>query len=110
MQTSTVNVNTSFGVVQKFPIDLESLVARPDEVDTTAKHVLSYPMVILLMLKGCLRSAFLDTSLDSLPLFNRTLELNEVVNVTGREGTERTGVEEGKRADDDYSPGRGFYR
>lgn len=65
---STVNVGAAFGVVRKFPFDVDVLV---DEVSQDLTQiVVPYRDVLFLVLKASLRSTFLRTSLDSAPLFD----------------------------------------
>jgi hypothetical protein len=77
--TASVNVPAAFGIIQRFPIDIDVLMERADITSIVGQHVLSYPIILLLFLKAVLRSAFLRTSLDSMPLWDVVLSAEEVV-------------------------------
>jgi hypothetical protein len=77
--TASVNVPAAFGMIQRFPIDTDVLMERADIPSIVGQHVLSYPTVLLLFLKAVVRSTFLRTSLDSMPLWDVVLSAEEVV-------------------------------
>lgn len=74
MESGTVDVITVFGVVQKFPVS--------GNIDRTIKHVVSYEQVLLMALKAVVRSTFLQTSLNSEPLLDRVLEMEEITTLS----------------------------
>ncbi|KAJ5556372.1 hypothetical protein N7494_000287 [Penicillium frequentans] len=72
---STLDIPSSMGVVQKFPID-QSVLFPDQKVRTEVVHHLLFAA-----LKACLRSVFLETSLDSTPLFGAFLKIGETVHM-----------------------------
>ena len=80
-------VKAVFGAEQRFPIDLAALF--PEHSTSTATDTMSGPNavgvsfthLVLIVLKASLRSAFLKTSLNSLPLFEQFAKMDEVVYV-----------------------------
>ncbi|KAK5112678.1 hypothetical protein LTR85_011189 [Meristemomyces frigidus] len=81
LATSAVGIPTVFGIIQKFPVKIDVLVDDPQALQRTGHIDIVYPVFVMLVLKAALRSAFLDTSLDSLPLFEKVMSLEDVVHV-----------------------------
>lgn len=79
--TSTINIPTVFGIVQKFPIEISVLLDEPLSVQGQGHFDIGYTELLMLVLKASLRSAFLETSLDSLPLFKKVMSMNDVIHV-----------------------------
>jgi len=61
---------TIMGALKEFPIHLDILLDDPRGFPRSGLTKVSYVDVLFLVLKACLRSAFLETSLDSTPLFD----------------------------------------
>lgn len=61
---------TIMGASKVFPLDLHVLLEDPRAFAKSGITKISYVDVLLLVLKACLRSTFLETSLDSTPLFD----------------------------------------
>ncbi|KAJ5355699.1 hypothetical protein N7517_010308 [Penicillium concentricum] len=76
-QSPTLNIPSSMGVVQKFPLDLSVLC--PDQQVRNELIEINYHQLLFAALKACLRSVVLETSLDSTPLFEAFLEMGETV-------------------------------
>jgi hypothetical protein len=76
-ESKTLAVGTVLGVIKKFPVDVDVLVDNLGTSQTTGQVELSYDTVLFVMLKACLRSTFLKTSLDSAPLFKSFLGSQE---------------------------------
>ncbi|KAJ9602905.1 hypothetical protein H2200_012685 [Cladophialophora chaetospira] len=74
---ATLNVPTVMGAVQRFVVDLGALFpSTPVGAGTVS---IKYAHVVFAVLKACLRSAMIETSLDSSPLFTAFLQMNDVV-------------------------------
>lgn len=69
------------GSEQRFPVDLLALFPNFVVTHGTIDIDISFTNLILMVLKASVRSAFLKTSLDSLPLFERVMKLDDVVYV-----------------------------
>jgi hypothetical protein len=76
---STLNIPSSMGAVQKFPVDQSVLF--PDQKVCTEVVQIKYHHLLFAALKACLRSVFLETSLDSTPLFRAFLKTGEAVHM-----------------------------
>jgi hypothetical protein len=74
--SSGLSIPSLMGVVQKFPVDLGVLF--PGENIGAGAVEISFSHFMFAALKACLRSAFLETSLDSTPLFEAFLGLDRV--------------------------------
>jgi hypothetical protein len=74
---STLNVPAVMGFVQRFPVELALL--HPGLPTDDGPITITYCEVMFAALKACVRSTFLGTSLDSLPLFRTVLEMDTVV-------------------------------
>ena len=61
---------TIMGALKEFPIHLDVLLDDPRGFPQSGLTNVSYVDVLFLVLKACVRSAFLETSLDSTPLFD----------------------------------------
>jgi hypothetical protein len=72
-ETATIAIGTVMGAVKRLPIDLDVLLDNPQRFVRSEVTELRYVEVLLLLLKACLRSTFLKTSLDSTPLFDDVL-------------------------------------
>lgn len=70
-------MRTVLGAEQRFPVDLSALC--PNHVASQSALDISFSNLILIVLKASLRSAFLKTSLDSLPLFEQVMKMEDVV-------------------------------
>ena len=81
-KASTVNVGAAFGLIRKFPVDVDVLVDdEPEDIAGLGSIVIPYRDVLVLCLKASLRSTFLKTSLDSTPLFDWLMGGEEVLDV-----------------------------
>ncbi|KAM0689341.1 hypothetical protein Q7P36_011418 [Cladosporium allicinum] len=60
----------TMGALKVFPMDLDVLLDDPRAFPRSGTTQIPYVDVLFLVLKACLRSAFLETSLDSKPLFD----------------------------------------
>lgn len=78
LESSTLNVVSVMGMVQKFPVDIDVLIDNPAMIDRTANKRIPYRNAILLVLKASLKSAYLQTSVDSQPLYQMVLEIDEI--------------------------------
>jgi hypothetical protein len=78
-QLPTLNIPSSMGVVQKFPID-RSVICLDQHVSTEIIEI-KYHHLLFGALKACLRSVLLDTSLDSTPLFEAFMAMGEIVHM-----------------------------
>ena len=67
---ATISTYTIMGARKVFPLDLDVLVDDPHAFIRSGTIQVPYVDVLLLVLKACLRSTFLETSLDSTPLFD----------------------------------------
>jgi hypothetical protein len=67
---ATISTYTIMGARKVFPLDLDVLVDDPRGFVRSGTIQVPYVDVLLLVLKACLRSTFLETSLDSTPLFD----------------------------------------
>lgn len=76
LKKSTIDIITVMGLVQHFAVDLDVLVSKPAK---DGQLVIPYTRVMLLVLQASLRSTVLETSMDSLPLFQQVLGLTETV-------------------------------
>ena len=72
---ATLDVPSIMGMVQKFPVDLDKLLPGKNTQSGTIQ--IKYHHVIFAVLKACLRSTVIATSLDSKPLFNAFLEMGD---------------------------------
>jgi hypothetical protein len=73
----SLNIQAVFGIMQPFPFDLDVLF--PNEIVEHNIVRVKYSAVILSALKASLRSAFLVTSMDSLPLFELVMSSDGLV-------------------------------
>lgn len=78
MTSSTLNVVSAMGMVQKFPVDIDVLFTNPTAIDRSKDIVIPYKSVLLLVTKATLKSAYLETCLDSEPLFSCVMGMDEV--------------------------------
>ena len=69
------------GATQHFPLDLEYLFPKIDLNIPTRK--VKYQEIMFVALKACLRSAVMETSLDSGHLFDAFVNMSETVYVSG---------------------------
>ncbi|KAH9240173.1 hypothetical protein K456DRAFT_1719498 [Colletotrichum gloeosporioides 23] len=76
---STLNVPSVMGVIQKYPVDITQIF--PGENISIEAVEIRFHHLIFAALKACLRSTVLETSLDSTPLFEAFLQMNEVVHM-----------------------------
>lgn len=83
-QTVRLNMNnpalimrTVLGVQQRFPVDLSALF--PNYTASQGAVEISFTDLILIVLKASLRSVFLKTSMDPLPLFDQVMKMDDVV-------------------------------
>ncbi|KAI0177743.1 hypothetical protein BJ166DRAFT_30422 [Pestalotiopsis sp. NC0098] len=67
------------GVVQKFPVDFG--VLYPGETIAVEAIQLSLSRLMFAALKACLRSVFLETCLESTPLFEAFIDMNDEIQV-----------------------------
>jgi hypothetical protein len=67
---ATISTYTIMGARKVFPMDSDVLVDDPRGFVRSGTIQVPYVDVLLLVLKACLRSTFLETSLDSTPLFD----------------------------------------
>lgn len=67
------------GVVQKFPVDIGALY--PGQTIAVEAIQVSYSQMMFAALKACLRSVFLETCLDSAPLFEAFLGMGDEVQI-----------------------------
>jgi hypothetical protein len=67
---ATISTYTIMGARKVFPLDLDVLLDDPRASIRSGTIQVPYVDVLLLVLKACLRSTFLETSLDSTPLFD----------------------------------------
>jgi hypothetical protein len=73
----TLNVPAVMGFTQRFPLALALL--HPELPNDDGPITITFGEVIFAALKASVRSTFLETSLDSLPLFRTVLEMDTVV-------------------------------
>lgn len=73
----TLNIPSSMGVVQKFHLDRNIL--SPEQNVCNEEVQIKYHDLLFAALKACLRSALLETSLDSTDLFEAFLKMGETV-------------------------------
>lgn len=67
---ATISTYTTMGARKVFPLDLDVLLDDPRAFPRSGTTQIPYVDVLLMVLKACLRSTFLETSLDSTPLFD----------------------------------------
>ena len=67
------------GVTQEFPVDFEALFPAKDLALPIVK--VKFQDIMFSALKACLKSAVLETSLDSGPLFEAFMNMSEKVYV-----------------------------
>ncbi|GAB1312575.1 hypothetical protein MFIFM68171_02785 [Madurella fahalii] len=66
------------GLNQRFPVDLTVLYPGNTEVMNIGVFSISSTQLLLAALRACLRSAFLETSLDSTPLFEAYMAMTDI--------------------------------
>jgi hypothetical protein len=75
----SINLKIVLGIVRPFPVDPAALFSgyEPDE------RIISvfYTNLMMTVWKASVRSAFLKTSLNSLPLSERVLRMDEIMHV-----------------------------
>lgn len=81
LDDATLNVPAVFGIVKKFPVDRGLLVESAGRALPPGVLEIDYTVLILLALKATIRSSFLETSLDSTPLFEKVMAMSDVVYV-----------------------------
>ena len=67
---ATISTYTIMGARKVFPLDLDVLLDDPRAFPRSGATQIPYVDVLLMVLKACLRSTFLETSLDSTLLFD----------------------------------------
>jgi hypothetical protein len=67
------------GYIQEFPVEFPALY--PGEEARAGIIAVPYPQLMFACLKACVRSTFLETSLDSLPLFKAVTNMRPVVHM-----------------------------
>lgn len=77
LRESRIEVSSVFGIPQIFPIDFEVLC--PGEVLPDEVVAIPYVNLIMAALKATLRSTFLNTSVNSLPLFSKVMAADELI-------------------------------
>jgi hypothetical protein len=75
--TPGLKIPSIMGVVQRFPVDLGALF--PGDDLTPGEVEISFSHLLFAALKACLRSAFLETILDSTPVFEAFLSMDKVI-------------------------------
>ena len=65
--------------IARFPIDTDILFPDTGQNDLSGTLTVPLAKVILVCQRAALRSAMLDTALDSVPLFEAVRQLDEVV-------------------------------
>lgn len=70
-------MRTVLGAEQRFPVDLQAFF--PNYAASQSAVDISFTNLILVVLKASLRSAIVKTSLDSLPLFEQVMKMDDVV-------------------------------
>ena len=75
----SVEVPTVMNFIARFPIDTDILFPDTGQNDLSGTLTVPLAKVILVCQRAALRSAMLDTALDSVPLFEAVRQLDEVV-------------------------------
>lgn len=81
VDNASLNVPAMLGIIQKFPVDRGLLSETAGGALPSGLLDILYTELVLLSLKATVRSAFLETSLDSTPLFERVMAMSEVIYV-----------------------------
>lgn len=81
VENGCLTIPTVMGIMQKFAIDFDAVMHENDRQDTPI--TLSYTMLMILSLKASLRSTFFETSLDSLPLFEKVMSMKDQIAYVG---------------------------
>lgn len=79
LDAKTINVATVMNYVCKFPIDIDVLFPDADPTDVVGLVQVPLWSVILMCQKAALRSAMMDSALDSKPLFAAITALESTV-------------------------------
>lgn len=77
LHNPAIVIKAVLGAEQRFPVDLPELF--PNFVASQRSIDISFTHLVLIVLKASVRSAFLKTSLDSSPLFERVMKMDDTV-------------------------------
>jgi hypothetical protein len=76
LHNPSIIMKAVLGAERRFPVDLPPLF--PNHVASQTAVDVSFTNLILIVLKASVRSAFLRTSLDSLPLFGQVTKKDDI--------------------------------
>ncbi|SMR57608.1 unnamed protein product [Zymoseptoria tritici ST99CH_3D1] len=78
MTNSTLDMEVILGTMKKFPVDLGVLLPELTPEEKLVRWQIPYTYMLLLTLRAALKSAYLRTSLDSQPLFDLVLGMDDL--------------------------------
>lgn len=79
LESPALVMTAVLGSEQRFPIDMQALF--PEFRHEQQRLDVTFTTLLLVTLKACLRSSFLKTSLDSLPLMECIAEMEDIIRV-----------------------------
>ncbi|KAH7471345.1 hypothetical protein FOMA001_g13595 [Fusarium oxysporum f. sp. matthiolae] len=77
LENPAIVIKAVLGAEQRFPIDMNILF--PDFLPEQQSIEITFTTLITIALKASLRSSFLKTSLNSLPLLERVVEMDDII-------------------------------